>query len=328
MTTSYLSEGYLDAGNKPVLCSSGFQTHKRFKINILPSSTNASGTWGNPIDLVFNLSEGDPSTQRYQVFQKINNYTGKRLDGYKIEVLDANGNVNPNLTLSIGLGEGDEGSDIWKANQLSNFAHGLWGAASTTGSKNEPHFEEDGFFDNLRTYYDVSHPTPSVLSYVGPLSGGNYQEIFGNWLPSIWEPTGVFHDDDMDPETDGVLKAFWGDPEKTGTNAWHKGKADNWSLVTEKDRLLWSGEWYEQAAIEDVLNLGLNYIIVVGDNTQIGNKFTLRITPHADSDQNAPTYVANPAPVIEYGDTGTVVDTSRGIVTMGIVGNLSQKTIN
>ena len=326
MTSSYLEAGYLGAGvTKPVLCSSSFQTHKRFKINMLPTSVGADGAYGIPIDLVFNLQPGDTSTQRYQILQKANNYTGKRLDGYKVEVLDSSGQKNAALTFSIGTGEGldNDGNpdgDIWNTEDMANFSHGLWGAADSGDSGREPHFDANGFFDDKRVYYPVTLAADKQsISYNGPMLGGNYQEKFGNWLPSIWEPTGVFWDDDKNPETDGIIMAYWGDPLKTGTNAWHKGNDDNWVLATEEDLLTWSGDWYERGAVEDVLNLGLNYIVNIGDNTVIGDKFILRITPHVapTAEQVEPSYVtAEAAPDARYGEIDPTVDTSEGIVTI------------
>lgn len=109
ITTSYLEGYYLSSADpRPTTCSAGYQTHKRFKVNMQPSTVtgvdfNVTGGYGKPIDLIFNLDPADTSTavRRYQVLQKINNYTGVRLDGYKLEVLDANGIKNPNLTLSL-----------------------------------------------------------------------------------------------------------------------------------------------------------------------------------------------------------------------------------
>lgn len=314
MTSSYLSEfdtndglnGYLDAvseGNtpQPVICSSPFQTHKRFKINMLPSTVEgiAPGNYGKPVDLVFNLDPADSSTDivRYQVLQKINNYTDVRLDGYKIEVFDASGAKNAALTLSIGTGE-NAGADIWTVDELANFSRGLWGP--NDADQQDPHFPLDGFFDKVRAYYPVAISADKwSISYTGDMQGGNYQEIFGNWLPSIWAPVGIFHDDDNNPETDGVLRAFWGVPPGTAEGtapAWHKGFADNWAEPTAAELLSWTGALYDEETIEDVLNLGLNYIVEVGNNAALGNKFILRITPHVAVDQTVPAYVDIDAP--------------------------------
>ncbi len=39
---------------------------------------------------------------------------------------------------------------------------------------------------------------------------GNYEALFGLWLPSKWAPYGIFWDHDNDPLTDAELMAFWG----------------------------------------------------------------------------------------------------------------------
>ena len=209
---------------------------------------------------------------------------------------------------------------------MANFSHGLWGAADSGDSGREPHFDANGFYDTVRAYYPVTLAADAQsISYVGAMQGGNYQSLFGNWLPSVWEPEGIFWDDDENPETDGIIMAYWGDPLKSGTNAWHKGNDEAWAVATEEDLLLWNGEWFEQGAVEDVLNLGLNYIVNIGDNAAIGDKFTLRITPHVASgtgEQDVPSYVTDTAPKAEYGDTGTVSDTSEGIVAIDIIGDI------
>ena len=218
----------------------------------------------------------------------------QRLDDYKVEVLDENGTKNPALALSLGIGEnpdkdGNPG-DIFDFDTMANFSHGLWGPVDT-------HFANPGFFDGTRAYYKVGlTDNNQTISHVGSMSGGNYQELFGNWLTNAWALTGVFYDDDMNPVTDAKLVAFWGDPQHTGTNAWHKGKTANWAVASETDLLIWSGEWYGLDKVEDVLNLGVNYIVNVGDNTAIGSKFTIRITPHIDTNQTEPFHVAPPAP--------------------------------
>ena len=300
MTSSYQAGGYLDdVTPQPVICSSPFQTHKRYKINMLPSSVEgiAPGAYGKSIDLVFNLDPTDTNTtaRRYQLLQKANNYTGVRLDGYKVEVLGANGLPNDVLTLSLGLGE-DNNTNIWNVEDMANMSHGLWGPIDSN-------FEAPGFFDSTRAYYPVAlSDTNQTISYVGNMEGGNYQAILGNWLPDIWEPQGVFHDDDNDPETDGVLLAFFGNPDSTQftEDAWYKNSVDitdpknpvyTWSLATAEDFAAWTGDLYSVGGIEDVLNLGLNYIINVGENAVIGETFTLRITPHVALDQTPPTYV-------------------------------------
>ncbi|NOR55671.1 MAG: choice-of-anchor F family protein [Sulfurovum sp.] len=315
MTTSYLDTGYLDTGSpKPVICSSPFQTHKRFKINLLETTVanvaDGAEGYGKPVEIVFNLDDTDTNTtvRKYQILQKLNNYSGKRLKGYMVEVLDENGSKNDALTLSLGEGEGvDEngtldGSDIWGIEDMANMSHGLWGPYEE--HKGEVRFE-NGFFDYIRAYYDVDLNTTDnnrSISSTGDMLGGNYQAIFGNWLPSIWEPTGVFYDEDHDPSTDNILQAFFGTAPGFTEDAWYKRSVDDnvtdnippvytWALATDADFAEWSGDWYNVGKIEDVLNLGLNYIVNVGENALIGKTFIIRITPYVDINQTVPSYV-------------------------------------
>ena len=287
MNTSFLEGSYLDAAvPKPVICSSDFQSHKRFKINLLESTVMgiANGQYGKPIDLIFNL-EDDTETVRYQVLQKINNYTGVRLDGFKIEVI---GDTVPAPTLSLGIGEGDDNGNIWTDDELANFSHGLWGPLEV------PHFPIAGFFDDIRAGFQVTgHGTSTIVG--GPITlGSNYSSLFGLWLPSVWQPTGIFWDNDNDPVTDAELVAFFGTipgaPAGTAPS-WHKGKADNWVAPTSQELLQWETDpLYEQDGIEDTLNLGLNYIVNLGAKGA-SDTFTIRITPHIAVDQSKPSYI-------------------------------------
>ena len=317
MTTSYLSEtdnpagvnGFLDSTTPaPTICSSAFQSHKRFKINMLETMVAGKnpGEYGNSVDLTFNLLDGDTSSLRYQVLQKINNYTGIRLDGYKVEVLDASGAVNPALTLSLGLGENDS-ADIWSWDSMATFSHGLWGAADGD------HFPTDGFFDTVAAGLKVSGHNTSVITGGTDTLGSNYTALFGYWLPSKWQPTGIFWDDDNDPLTDAALVAFWGTAPDAPTGTaptWHKGMADNWAVPTESEFLAWStSPLYSIGEIEDTLNLGLNYIVNVGSNVVLGGKFTIRITPHIALDQTPPSYA----------DENGSIDPELPVITDGTV---------
>jgi hypothetical protein len=245
INSSYLEGFYLDSATpQPVICSSDFQTHKRFKINMLSTMVDniapVTAAYGKPVDMVFNLVPGDTGAARYQVFQKINNYTGKRLDGYKIEVLDATGAVNPALTLSLGVGE-DAGGDIFAFDARATFSDGLWGPVDPI------HNRPRGFFDDQTAYYNVPNNAHSSVIVGGTdgFLGANYQALFGNWLTSAWAPKGVFWDDDNDPLTDAVLVAFYGkDPTNPTTDAWRKGEADAWRVLTSAEVVQYSGAGY------------------------------------------------------------------------------------
>ena len=328
LTTSYLAEennggvnGFLDGEPAPVTCSSPFQTHKRFKVNFTEDSVqdyNTTTRYGKPVDLVFNLVDGDSSAQRYQVFSKINNYSGMRLDGYKIEVLDENDTVKAtDLNLSLGLAE-NEGANIWSTDQMANYSNGLWGPIDS-------HFTTKGFFDETRAGFTVSGHDSSTLiggnELDGPAGtlGSNYSDLFGIWLPSKWQPYGIFWDDDNDENTDPALMAFWGDPLNTGTNAWHKGRdydneANSWAEPTDKELVTWTIDpLYAIGHIEDTLNLGLNYIVNVGANANIGSKMTVRITPRVAADQTPPSYIDGNG---DYIEPPTSYTATAGVVTL------------
>ncbi len=334
MTTSYLDatdtgsgeSGYLDtdavAGPQPTICSSPFQTHKRFKVRMLSTTVadvNTSETeanrYGKPIDLVFDLNTTDTNTsmRRYQVFSKINNYTDLRLDGYKIEVLDHNKLTNAQLKLSVGIEE-DNGTDIWGLDDMANFSHGLWGPYEEVNGVVR---FEDGFFDKVRAYLPVNliNDGNATETTHGEIQGGNYDALFGHWLPSKWQPYGIFFDNDGDPTTDAELVAFWGtapDAAPGTAPAWHKGMSDNFALVSTVEMDAWlANDLYNIGFIEDTLNLGLNYIVEVGDSSQIGATFTIRITPHVSNDQSPPSYIDENGSYIEP-DGGTDIPTSSG----------------
>ena len=326
MTTSYLDavdsgtgeSGYLDIYDTnpdgiavPTVCSSPFQSHKRFKINMQPTTVagvvpGAEGVYGKPIDLVFNLdvNDLDLNTSRYQVFSKINNYTGMRLDGYKVELLDENGTeVNASNAIKFSLDLTTKLTSDDESGYEAVFSNGLWGPKDTE-VRDIPHFTEDGFFDDTRAGFVQDGNDTQLLTGGPDTLVSNYVDLFGVWLPSKWAPYGIFWDDDNDTTTDAELVAFWGDPLDTGTNAWHKGNDYNttdaiepWEIVTETELDAWNvnevGSLYSISKIEDTVNLGLNYVVEVGLNSTIGSKFTIRITPRVAplAAQTPPSYI-------------------------------------
>ena len=252
MTTSYYdentsvtTEGDLSRTNPTqTLCDSPFQSHKRFKLNMLPSMVagKATGDYAEGVNLTFNV-EVEAGTRRYQILQKANNYTGVRLDGYKVEVgfgvginfqkvSDANSSLVSELKLSLGIGEDTKDglpADIWDAEAMATFSHGLFGPADYPVTE-DSHFPENGFFDSRPAGYLVSmlDDNNDTIKSTGAMDS-NYISAppgvtgqFGDWLPSVWEPIGIFYDDDNDPETDAELQAFWGD-DGAGHYIWMQG---------------------------------------------------------------------------------------------------------
>ncbi|WP_028486491.1 choice-of-anchor F family protein [Thiomicrorhabdus chilensis] len=299
-------DGWLDSDNpNPTLCDSPFQTHKRFKVSALPTTVDGAGNEG--IDLVFNV-EDEAGSRRYMVLQKLNNYTDSRLSGFKIEVgfgVGAGftpGDAGGNLTLSIGTGEDvstTPAGDIFDAEDLAPFSAGLFGPADP------PKHPSDGFFSDQRAYFPVKLTNDYTIENSGPLTA-NYTDIFGDWMPSIYEPAGIFYDFDDNPLTDDRLVAFWGDDPATAEvdYQWLSGFADDFAPISADQLEAWAEDdsgLYSIGSIEDVLNLGLSYIVEIGDVTAdvVGEKdftengtFTIRLTPiKSTTDESVPEYV-------------------------------------
>jgi hypothetical protein len=332
------SDAYLDSANpEPVICSSGFQSHKRFKIAMQPGAVDgvADGAISDkPIDMVFNVADGGGLTS-YQVFSKINNYTGKRLKGYRIVVGRGVGTdpttgfksasdlgIAEKLHISLGKSEASasgagglpNGLDLFDGDGLATFSHGLFGAVDTN-------FTSNGFFDTRTAGFDVEQTcstasgtvvacppgytgpdgvatlmnsdtiqSTTVLpsNYTGPAAAPLTAPLFGDWLPSKWQPSGVFYDDDNNPSTDPVLKAWWNGSQWVGNND------GGFTPIPAATLEAWGKDpLYEVSKIEDVLNLGINYIVKVGDG--IGSNFTIRIIPVVADTQVEPTFLATAA---------------------------------
>lgn len=345
LVSSTGADAYLDiAASEPVICSSGFQSHKRFKAAMLPAA--ADGVGKDAIDLVFNV-DGDTALNPYQVFSKINNYTDKRLAGFKIQVGRGIGsnfqtasdlNIADQLYLSLGIGEETKLSNDMVnlfdlPDGLANFSHGLFGPVEL------PHFPAPGFFDDERAYYPVGQrcetaagavvtcttnvsvpsqtgliPASDTIYSSGVLSA-NYTAKFGDWLPSIWAPKGLFTPDPVDPTADPILQAWW-----NGTNWIKYDTTNNYAevVLTSADIQALVDKGATIDVIEDVLNLGPNYIVKVGNiNTTVDtgdDTFTVRIIPVVSANQTQPAWVSSeppalPAPTVS---TPTTTTTSGG----------------
>jgi hypothetical protein len=352
-------------GPIPVICSSDFQTHKRFKIPMQPAALDPA----TPIDLVFNVVDEsvwananglpgntvtnslNPNNLRpYQVFSKINNYTGKRLAGFKVIVGTGTGTafksasalgIEGKLQISLGLNEAAndvtvKGVKTFYYNNenlfddeggMATFSHGLFGAP-------DKHFSVNGFFDRRTAGFDAvtgceADPamTTKCLPYANPyipvdpaVVGGladlkatdmiystktlesNYNGPtvlpqptaglpFGDWLPFGWNPKGIFWDFDNDPTTDADLVAWW------NGSAWLKNFDSGFTPATTAELDAWAKDpLYAIDDIEDTVNLGINYILKVGDG--IGTQFTVRIIPIVAADQTQPPYVTTPPPAL------------------------------
>ena len=318
---------YLDSAHpEPVICSSAFQTHKRFKIAMLESTVAgvAPGSPGKPIDLVFNVADDGSGLRAYQVFSKINNYTGVRLKGYMIQIgrgvgaefkTASEAGIADRLQLSRGIGDylGDPTKNLWTDDQMATYSSGLFGLA-------DKHFPTDGFFDNEPAGFLVGQgcttsasldpttcATPDTLRSTGPLGATSsyYYTYFGDWPHQNLTPRGIFWDTDGDPTTDADLVAFWNGtqwmkPDNVGSfDPKVVDQTPSMFIPVGADELAsWANDrscygntksCYTVDVIEDVLNLGLNYVLKVGDNLGTST-ITVRIIPivSENPDQAAP----------------------------------------
>jgi len=328
MSTSYLDGHYLDDPDpQKVLCSGPFQSHKRYKEPMLPSTVVDGAGNEKSLDLVFNV-EAEAGSRDYQVFQKINNWTDGRLDGFTIEVGFGTGTSFipassvaevgvANLSLSVPSG-------VWEAGQLANFSTGLFGPIDTKHGRPAGFFDPNkraGFFIN--EYPINSGQTDKLTS--GTTLGSAYAEVppgaavsnqFGKWLPNNMLPYGIFFDNDGNPDTDADLVAWYGyNPAPLVADfGWMKGSADSFAVYPDQDVIdLGADPLYSMAVIDDLVNVGLNFIVTVGDVSAFpGGKFTIHITPKiADPAMNPPGYVAVGIPPVT-----PVFTSSDAIVTL------------
>ncbi len=322
MATSYLADHFLDSTEpQQVTCSSPFQSHKRYKLAMLPSTVDGLGVDGlgsESVDLVFNVEEEEGS-RAYQVFQKINNWTDGRLEGFSVQVGFGVGNTFKttaeagvpleNLNISVP-------SEIWDATQLATFSAGLFGPLDT-------HTGKRGFFDpNTRAGYlineyvaDGEQALTDTLTATETL-GSDYNEVpagaasanqFGPWLPNTMLPSGVFFDDDGNPETDAELLAWYGYNPATAALGWMGGSQDPEGAFRDipDSEIEEMGEnlSYTMDLIDDLVNVGISYVVTIGDVTTFPDStFTIRVTPTADtSGMGAPDYVGvEPSPLLIF----------------------------
>lgn len=204
-------------------CNDTFQTHKRYKMN---------ATSFGPIDMVFSVrnvdavntildkngvvvaNDQDITRNVYRMIGKLNNHTGKRMSGFKVELGHGVGTAfnlaTDPATLKISLREeGAAEADDLGTNDMAEFPGGLF-YGPVADDKHDL-----GFFDSARAYFTVDQTAlkTGTVTFTSNTLSTNYSSLFGNWLPINWVPTGLFLDEDGNPATDAVVKA-WNDGTK------------------------------------------------------------------------------------------------------------------
>lgn len=328
LATSYLDGHFLDSADpQQVTCSSPFQSHKRYKLAMLPSTVEGLTEQG--IDLVFNVEDepGAPPRQ-YQVFQKINNWTNQRLEGFTIQVGFGTGSSFVPASVQDGVGAANLSlavpADVWdEESQLANFSTGLFGPP-------DPHHDRPaGYFDpETRAGFSiVEYPIEPGLTDTltsGATLGSDYANVppgpdtsgnqFGPWLPNNMLPQGIFWDDDGNPATDAQLVAWYGYNPVAERLTWMNGAAGGFTEVPAQTVINWSRQLtYTMGVIDDLVNVGLSYIVTVGDvTTYPQNNFTIRVTPKRDtSGTAAPVFQGvEPDPILLFTDPAGIVEIS------------------
>lgn len=325
ISTAFLDEADYEAdpdaeadysNQNPVTCSSPFMTHKRYKVLMLPKTVDGGI---DSVDMVFNVENDATSTDSvipYTIYQKINNWTDSRLEGYTLQV---------GFGIGADFTESTDGTLTFDNTDDSTYSHGLFGPIE------EGKFPENGFFSSDKAGYEAfTKDDPSNLNLTTFTSSdvvGTYAAIEGTWLPASWVPYGIFFDDDGDPDTDATLMAWWG----KGTDETYQwmygqlahytadtlpeGMTEDFAAVPAQQIADWLPETivegtvnpYSIGLIDDFANLNLNYTVNVGDITGwTGTTFTIRVTP-TKSDDAAPEYTQEANLPPQLGDVPVVV---------------------
>jgi hypothetical protein len=292
MATSYLADHYLDSADpQQVTCSGPFQSHKRYKLAMLPATV--AGIDPEGIDLVFNV-EAEAGVRDYQVFQKINNWTDGRLQGFRVQVgvgvgatFQTASDAGADLTISVP-------TEIWAADQLAVFSADMFGPLDN-------HTGNAGFLDPdqragfLIDEYGSTAPTDTLTATT--TLGSNYAEVpagasnqFGPWIANNMLPYGIFFDDDGNPETEAQLLAWYGYNPALGALGWMGGADTDFAEITAAEfETMAANLAYTMGVIDDLVSVGLSYVITVGNiNSFQNNTFTLRVIPTKDTSGTPP----------------------------------------
>jgi acyl dehydratase len=325
-------------------CGSDFQTHKRYKVLMQPAMIDGAGS--DSVDLVFRTSNIGDAVEEYRVFQKINNWTGERLTGFRLEVGFGVGTAFVNAVGSDAEANLSVEVDQYftDPDKKTNFAHGLFGPIEPPNWNDVGAFTGGFFDDQSRAGYRIEEvDTGTYQSMPDGVTGGifgKYEDVlpedpvsqaglagfnqFGDWLPTVYMPSGVFFDDDDNPDTDDTLMAWWGyntscstapAPVNTGDYCWMYGDTNYYDWIDNQDPALgfvkdtlttnyqpvsqttfnaWASDSrYYIDTIDDLANLNLNYVVNVGtvDATwptwnpgTSDATFTIRVTPLQNAD--------------------------------------------
>ena len=286
----------LMANNPGIYCDSERGSGKRIK-------TYLTGT--SPLDIRFATTPSvDHPEVDYFTFGKTSNFTGARITGFSVELLDADGNPMGNRAAAEAvLFNLDSGLDD-QLQVTAGLPDGLFGDGGNEG--------EIGFFTDEKAFLNLDQETADLLGFGDLDPDGSGTDMFTNqfyidnfgtaFLDDSMVPEGLFWDDNDDPTDESSLIA-WNNPAGGG---WTYGNialdanqaairaqeiADALGVADVNDlnyapgdpvpdeivALAQANGLFAVDAIEDLRNSNLNFTITVG-NVEEG-EFTLRLKP-------------------------------------------------
>lgn len=284
----------LIANNPDVYCDSESGSGKRIKTYL---------TGPTPFDIRLSTT---PSTLHptvdYFTFGKVSNFTGARMTGLSLEILDADGNPMSDRAAAEAVLYNLDPAVMADLGNGARLPDGLFGEGGNEGAV--------GFFSDARAGLSLDR-SDDVLAFgttADLFSNPVYVANFGTgFLDDTMVPDGLFWDDNADPDDESALVAWnnhagggWtygtlgvDDPATAGTNELDLRVEELATAlgvtVAELDYV--PGQLVPQAivdvaqanglfatdAIEDLRNANLNFTITVGNVAE--GEFTLRFSP-------------------------------------------------
>lgn len=270
----------LKASNPGVYCDSASGSGKRMKVYL-------TGRSPTDIRLQTTASPDTPSVD-YFTFGKMSNFSGARMTGFRLELLDADGNpmgeLDPENAVLFNL-------DATEIGLASGLTDGLFGAGGQEG--------EVGFFSDEKTKFGLD-ASADVLAFSG-LSNPDFVENFGTaYLDDTMVPEGIFWDDNDIPDDEGALVA-WNNlagggwtygtlaldanidarleelAATLGVDVATLGYVSGGLVPADVVAAAEASGLFEVEPIEDLRNANLNYTMTVG--TVDGGEVTVRISP-------------------------------------------------
>jgi len=203
----------MTAGVSPVegttkQCNDPFHTSKRFK--------RVSRNFEGSVDLVFDISIGDPADAVYRILEKYENLTPGRVAGFTVQIGTGTADGFAASTTGDGLaftsrdGSPPPATNTGGAEGINLdtlFAFGLFGDQATNNNQTL-----DGYYDpfNRARFFLSAGEDEIATTSISPNIAGLYGGTVGTWLARSQAPFAFFFDNDGDPLTDPITIADWG----------------------------------------------------------------------------------------------------------------------